>query len=317
MSPPAQRPPTPVAYVMGHGYSGSTLLTLLLGVHPEIATVGEVGIAPSSRRQALAGEANDAFLCSCLRPIAECPFWQQVERGMAARGEAFDPLDDRLHPGIDADAVTRRLLQAGLRGPLFELGRRAATAGWPPARRERDRFLRRYRRFVATVIEAQRGRLFLDASKTPERAVLLRRLRDLDLHVVHLLRDGRAVAASTMRHRGLSAAEAATSWERDLRRCERARGRFAPQRWLTVRYEDLCTAPDATLQSLYRFLGLRPVARTDYRAVEQHILGNRMRLQRGSEIRLDERWREGLSPGDRQRIEAILGAANERYGYAA
>jgi hypothetical protein len=29
---------TDVAYIMGHGYSGSTLLTFLLAAHPEIAT---------------------------------------------------------------------------------------------------------------------------------------------------------------------------------------------------------------------------------------------------------------------------------------
>jgi len=33
---------TDVLYLMGHGYSGSTLLTFLLGSHPQIATIGEL-----------------------------------------------------------------------------------------------------------------------------------------------------------------------------------------------------------------------------------------------------------------------------------
>ena len=42
---------TDVVYIMGHGYSGSTLLTFLLGAHPEIATIGELGIAEHTKRQ--------------------------------------------------------------------------------------------------------------------------------------------------------------------------------------------------------------------------------------------------------------------------
>lgn len=303
----------PFVYVMGHGFSGSTLLAFLLGAHPEISTVGEVGIAPTSKAR------PEEFVCSCGRPLRDCPFWSDVAARMRARGLAFDPVRDELHLREDLGPLAGKLLHAGLRGPLLEAARHLGLALVPRARRELRRFLDRYVAFVDSVREVQGGRVFVDASKYPERAALLARRPELDLRVVHLLRDGRAVACSSMRNRNMSPAEAATSWARDLRRCERVRARLAPDRWLTLRYEDLCRDPAASLERVFRFAGVDPGAGriADFRAVEQHIVGNRMRLQRTSEIRLDERWREALSEPQRREIESILADDNRRYGYAA
>src|SRR3954451_132987 len=95
---------TRVLYVMGHGYSGSTLLTLLLDRDPRIATVGELGIA----ERAKAETTVDEYLCSCGQPIRRCPFWQAVVAGMAARGFDFDPWDASLElraSGLASDVL--------------------------------------------------------------------------------------------------------------------------------------------------------------------------------------------------------------------
>ncbi|HEV2843921.1 MAG TPA: hypothetical protein VG477_03670, partial [Thermoanaerobaculia bacterium] len=62
---------TNVVYIMGHGFSGSTLLTFLLGTHPRIATIGELGIAQLAKEQL----TPDDYLCSCKAPIRDCDFW--------------------------------------------------------------------------------------------------------------------------------------------------------------------------------------------------------------------------------------------------
>jgi len=49
--------------------------------------------------------------------------------------------------------------------------------------------------------------------------------------------------------------------------------------------------------------------------VEQHIIGNRMRLSNTSEIRLDEKWKTALTPEQMKAIESRVGAMNRRYGY--
>src|SRR5262245_15835033 len=99
---------TNFVYLMGHGYSGSTLLTFLLNSHHDIATVGETGIAPRSRTRL------DEFLCSCGERIALCPFWRRVAHEMAGRGFPFDVRDGSLLARSTA-ALSARLVAAELR----------------------------------------------------------------------------------------------------------------------------------------------------------------------------------------------------------
>jgi Sulfotransferase family len=299
-----------VVYIMGHGYSGSTLLTFLLGAHPEIATIGELGIAPSAK--------TEDYLCSCRTPIRECAFWHRVAREMAARGHDFDvweaDLDFRARGGWLADVV----LRAVQRGPLLEAARGAALHAVPGARRELFRVLARIEALVEIVTGIKGCGIFVDSSKRPERAVLMQRFGGFDMRVIHLVRDGRAVSWSTMKNLGVGPEEAARSWLADNHGCEHARRYFPADRWLTLRYEDLCAEPLATLHRVYGFLGVSAKnGMHDFRAADHHIIGNRMRLSSTSEIRLDESWKEALTPAQVALIQGRVTDLNRRFGYAA
>ena len=83
-----------------------------------------------------------------------------------------------------------------------------------------------------------------------------------------------------------------------------------------MRYEDLCTTPDSTLQELFEFLHLDPAQATrDFQSVEHHILGNAMRLTDSSQITLDEKWRRALDQQDVAVFEKLAGDMNRRFGY--
>jgi hypothetical protein len=67
---------------------------------------------------------------------------------------------------------------------------------------------------------------------------------------------------------------------------------------------------------VFRFIGLDPALVTrDFRSVEQHILGNAMRLGSSAEITLNERWRATLGAGDVATFERIAGNLNRAHGY--
>ena len=87
-------------------------------------------------------------------------------------------------------------------------------------------------------------------------------------------------------------------------------------RWIEIRYEDYCCDPDATLDQLHRFLSVAPGRQPkDFRSVEHHVVGNGMRLDTTSEVRLDERWRKTLTKSDMRTFNAVAGEVNRRYGY--
>lgn len=303
---------TNFTFVMAHSFSGSTLLSFLLGAHPGIATVGEMFIAR--------GIDPETYVCSCGERIAECPFWRRVSLEMAARGIPFDVR--RNEASFSANGIGRishLLLAAEPRGPWMETARGAALALVPGAKRELDRRLRINEALAEVITEMRGARAFVDASKRPGRLLHLRRIPSFDLRVIHLVRDGRAVTRSAMRNLGSSAEDGARSWTAAALAAERVQRLFPAERWLTLRHEDLCREPETTLDRALRFVGVAvsPGGRVpDFRSADHHIIGNRMRLSHTSEVRLDERWRTELPPGQVRAVERIAGETLERYGYA-
>jgi hypothetical protein len=294
-------------YMLSHSFSGSTLLSFLLGAHPQIATIGEMLIAE--------GIDWETFVCSCGRVIKDCPFFTAVSREMAARGIPFDVL----RPDLDflqSEGLARRVLAAEPRGPVLEAAREAALRLLPAARHALARTLDRNQAAVEVMTGLQGGRAFVDSSKRPGRLLHLRRIPSFDVRVIHLVRDPRAVACSSMKNVGRTAEQGARSWMDMAGLAERIRRRFPDERWLTLRYEDLCQNPDAALDRVCRFIGVTPGFRVpDFRAFEHHIIGNRMRLSGTSEIRLDERWKTTLTPDQIREVDGIAGETARQYGY--
>jgi len=95
--------PIKVAFILGDGYSGSTLLDLILGSHSRMTGLGEID-----------AESFDAFigqdqLCTCLFRARECHFWAKVLLRLreTTGGEAV-----RLGgTNGDAGGVTRRTVE--------------------------------------------------------------------------------------------------------------------------------------------------------------------------------------------------------------
>ncbi len=304
---------TPFAFILAHSFSGSTLLSFLLDAHPEIATVGEMFIAPSHN--------TDGYPCSCGEPIERCAFWRRVSEKMAAHGVPFDVRSaDSSLTAAAYGPLGSRVVWAEPRGPFLEGIRRAALALLPGVRRELDRRIAVNRHLAEVVLDLRNACVFVDATKRPGRALLLRRDPQLDLQVIHLVRDGRAVARSAIRNLGRTVEDGARSWAASVRRSEELRRCFPPARWRTGRHEDRCRDARGTLARIFDFLEVSPQPEMgdfrEFQAGDHHIIGNRMRLSRTSEIRLDERWRTELTPDQLRTIERIAGPELARYGYA-
>src|SRR5690606_39102099 len=161
------------------------------------------------------------------------------------------------------------------------------------------------REAIRTILQLQRGRLFLDASKDPVRLLWLLRTGDFNVRVLHLTRDCRGVVNSMMKKKGLDAETAALDWTRTHAQIERLIGRLHDGTYRRIRYEDLCRDPAVECESIFAFLGLDP-AKAAHRAdpAPHHILGNAMRLQAQDTIELDEKWRHELGAAALTTIES-------------
>jgi hypothetical protein len=300
------------------GRSGSTLLERLLGQLPGVCPGGE--LVHLWRR----GVGNRER-CGCGEPFPDCPFWQKV--GQAAFGGW-----DR----VDVDCVTdlRVSLDRSRFVPLL-----AASALRPSSRRQLDEYAGYYLRVYAAIGQVSGCQAVTDSSKHASLAFCLRDA-DLDLRVVHLVRDSRAVAYSWSRAvkrpetpaetwmPTYPAARAAIRWAKQNTALHLLARTGTPTR--LVRYEDLVRAPAATLRDIAAFAGLpgsglnlgflgvgdsgEPWADL---APGHTVSGNPMRFAAGRvPIRPDVRWRSGMTAAQRRTVTALTLPLLARYGYA-
>lgn len=144
---------------------------------------------------------------------------------------------------------------------------------------------------------------------------------------VHIVRDGRDIALSLRKmgefrpipwNRKPASLEATALYWRWMVQTGRRNGRLFPEDYLEVRYEELVSAPQETLQMLGQFIG----SDLDYAQIQSNRLG---RLQESNSSFRDShgpaesnpinRWKKLLAPEEVIRIEALVGDCLQESGY--
>jgi Sulfotransferase family len=308
--------PAQVVYLGGLGRSGSTLIERLLGELPGVCPAGEV--VHLWRRGLLDGER-----CGCGTPLPDCRFWQQVAE--AAFG-GWDRIDAARVGQLHRQVSRTRLLPL-LASPVLPPGFRAAL----------DEYLSYYERLYHGIREVSGGRVVVDSSKLVSLAFCLRWSARLDLRVVQVVRDSRAVAYSwgkrvsrpdSVAHSVMarhSPASAAARWDLQNGALHLLATLGTPA--LRVRYEDFTAAPETVLRQIAGFAGVPAVGHLGFvggqpgtRWVEltpaHTASGNPMRFQTGPiALRRDDAWRGGLPAGQRRLVTALTFPLLARYGY--
>jgi hypothetical protein len=337
--------PVKVLKIMGLGRSGSTILDVVLGNHPSIESVGEVGNLMRTgwiSRESLRGIDPKRLrrpICTCGKrldvlyvetPDEACPFWSSVRREWVERsdGESIE-----IYPKLQ-DA--------------FELKRR-----WPRLLYEKRRpsvafrsYARLTRTFFESVSVVSGKPIIVDCSKISVRTFALGIMPGIDLYAIHLVRDGRGVITS---HRKTFERDLQTSvigghkarpmWKSAIRRrvvhlaslvrwivgnllSEWVCGQLGPKRTMHLRYEDFVADPKSALERIGSLLEL------DFREVADdassgkpmqaghNVGGNRTKKSGTITLRPDdEEWKSALSPTEKRLSWLLMGWLMRRYGY--
>ena len=312
--------PVRVIYLGGLGRSGTTLLERLLGEIPGVCASGEIvhlwqrGIAENER-------------CGCGLDFADCDFWQQV--GKQAFG-GWDNLDTgrvgRLRDAVDRTRQIPRLAQRSLRDPM---------------RADLDEYSGYYLRLYRAITEVSGCGALVDSSKHASLAFCLSRREEIDLRVVHMVRDSRAVAYSwtTKVSRPEASAsgpgsymttyppfKAAGHWNAQNGALQLLARRGTPV--LRVRYEDLVGDPEQALRRVATFAGvpagdlalpfLHAEGQERYAELttSHTASGNPMRFTTGAlAIKGDDRWRAAMPDRHRRTVTALTLPLLTQYGY--
>jgi hypothetical protein len=296
---PAARngPSTPlrVLYIMGHSRSGSTILNNLLGFHPQVVAAGElVNLVERGWHKHLP--------CSCGEPGDLCPFWKEVRHhwNQLAGGEDL-PRYVRLQRRFERARSIPRVLYSLYRGdPVF------------------DEYVRSTILLFTAVARVAKRDVVVDASKNPVRALALSRTPEIDLTIVHLIRDARGVAWSFNRS-SQPVAKTALFWIA-VTLISSLVSKFS-HKSLLLRYEDLARFPRTALSRIQPLVGLSydhvsAFVEAGGKIPSVHcIAGNRLRKQGPLKLRLDEEWGLALPLRDKTVVWLLAGWLLRCFGY--
>jgi Sulfotransferase family len=299
-----------VLFIAGTGRSGTTILNSILGQVPGFFSAGEV-------RYVWERGILEDHRCGCGEPFSRCPVWTAVTH-KACNGRAVDVAGtaSRLQRRLRVRRVPLMIWRRNRRRPAIE----------PHA--DDLNILRIYR----ALAELPGVEVIVDSSKLPPYGLLLSSLVDIELFVVHLVRDPRATAFSWRRTKTTHD----TSTAATMPKLETWRSAVLWLMWnsltaawwprsskhnILVRYEDLVRDPAVTVGRILQVVGSGlPANLISGHSVTlsptHSVAGNPNRHDSGVvQLRSDDEWRLAMRRRERLFVTALTAPGLRRFGY--
>ena len=313
MAPSLQAKPR-VLYICGWGRSGTTIVDRVIGEAPGFVSIGEL--------RSLWDADPAAQLCGCGEFVAECRLWGPILTAMSAvSGYTVGSVRELR----DGTARSRHLLR--LRRSAMGNGR-----GLPPAATRYGDILTG---MYSAVRAATKSAIVVDSSKHPAEALLLAARPDVDLTVLHLVRDPRGAAYSWSRRSGRAAGtpEGASPPQRGVLSssawwtvwnlvAEKMIRPLLGSRYLSLRYEDVMASPRDQLGAVVQRLGISagdlPFSGSNEVVLGPNhmVAGNPNRMATGFvRLELDTEWKSALRGADRWKATVPALPMLHHFGY--
>ncbi|MFZ0251667.1 MAG: sulfotransferase [Acidimicrobiales bacterium] len=304
-----------VLYICGWGRSGTTIVDRILGETPGLLSIGEL--------RSLWDHDPVQQRCGCGSTISACPVWGPIL-------ESLESVSGMTHEEVrhlrETAARSRHLI--GLR---FVANRRSRP-GNQLAARYGDVLVGIYR----ALTRITGASIIVDSSKHPAEALLLAGRSDVDVTVLHLVRDPRAVAFSWSRpdrnartsrpvadlppERGAMSSSAWwTTWNGAI---ELLVGPLLKSRYIVLRYEDVMADTRGTLGTVVQRLGgsaadLPLVTPGEVTLGVAHtVAGNPNRMELGTvRLEVDHEWETRMDQSLRRRATLPALPLLRHYGY--
>lgn len=308
-----------ILYIAGAGRSGTTLLGNLLGERDHFVSSGELHYL--WQRGLVENRA-----CGCGSSLRACDTWKDV---FVRSFGGIDVVDPTLVVRSQGEIHTRHALRA----------LRYRRTGRTLEKFEYSRFLSK---LYAGIAAAHGASVVVDSSKFPTDAIVASGLPDHEVYVLHVVRDPRAVAFSWARkkpvpdkttNRGLlpqiGLVRSTVVWSAyNVIIATAVRRAVGASRYRLVRYEDLVSRPQETLDEIAGFVsepaatdGVIEDGRVEL-SIAHTASGNPMRFGSGIvQLRLDDEWRHEMSVWKKAGIAALaspmLGVSGYSFGAGA
>ena len=291
-------------YIGGFSRCGSTILSNILGEVEGFFNAGELMYIWDRM-------VSEDGICGCGSHVNNCEVWSKV------LDEAFGP---------DRQVDCKKMIE--LRNSEWQSRK---IPFWLSLRHSREKltsnlkvYLSNLSKLYSTFGSKIPERVIIDSSKNPAYLYMLSTLAELDLYVVHIVRDSRANAYSWLSKKEgftqVSSWRSAVSWNgRNL--MLDLLGRQLGERYMRLKYEDLVVDPGRAVNSIVDLVGEEqkpwPFINNDEVDLgENHcVYGNPDLFKTGkTKLRLDERWK-AMRKRDKIITSALTWPLMSRFGY--
>jgi hypothetical protein len=307
-------------YIASTGRSGSTILEMILGAHPQIATSGEIQVWPHEILE------NGVQNCGCGKPIPVCPFWMD----MYERAKPLQQAAPQIHFFREKHYAGRTLRWRRL-WELYsgQLSEKVITMIETYGKNNHQIFS-----VFHDLVQERRGarpQWVVDASKDPYRLLWLLQSKLFNIKVLHIIKDPRSFVYSMTKDLLASNSKAlqgnlllrivAKSLTWMIQNClisQVTQSYLSPADYLIVHYEEFASRPREILNEIFKLIGydFEEGSLSHFREITMHtIAGNPgARFQR-RKIDLDDAWKILLPYSCQKLIEIITWPVKTRYEY--
>ncbi|SHL06350.1 hypothetical protein [Rhodothermus profundi] len=302
----------PVLYIGGWGRSGSTLIGNILGSIDPFIHLGElVWIWEHGWKS--------NHLCGCGIQFQSCSFWKSV-------------LDDFLEKNrsVDIDKiifVRNRYFMSNINFLKLMLGK---------INDEIEEYLYYVHQLYKSIWSKSESKVIVDSSKVAFHFLALSMINDIELYLIHLVRDARGCAYSWCKH--IYREDAESGKKIPFVQYSPA---FSTSRWCLyntffeifksksckhalIKYESFIRDITSYIKCFMSMLGVEKIKCCDVMdgdgnvkiGINHTVWGNPSRLKRGKiKIRLDDAWRREMPWKDRLVVTALAWPWLLKYGY--
>lgn len=303
-----------VLNIVGWGRSGSTILGNVLGEVENCFFGGEI-------RNIWNKVLIENRQCSCGKPIKDCSLWVKVFDNAFGGLNVVNPHEMR--KCIRSYTRTRHI-------PLLFM---------PYAK---EYFRKRLRLYIENLSKLYGGiqnvtgsKIIIDSSKSTSYSFVLSLLENIDLYIVHLIRDPRGVAFSRLKNKfhqndsngksiemkRISPISNSIMWDVRNIASEMLWKNYS-RKYLRIRYEDFACKPKSIVKEILYFIGMKDlklpfVSDNEVNLKTNHaVWGNPSRFKTGIvKLKLDEEWRTEMKGSDKLIATTLTLPLLKRYGY--
>ena len=300
-----------VILICGNDRSGSTLFDLFLGQFENFFPVGEI-------RHIWDWGVGENLLCGCGDKFNDCNFWNKVIEETFGSYEKISKSNLRkLWLSVDHGRYLPQLVY---------------TKYYPSFKKNLNEYSKILNNLYKAISKVSGCTIIIDSSKKPSHGFIVNKLKDIDLRLVHLVRDSRAVAYSWKKKRyrpekypekelmaTKNSIRSAFSW--NLRNCMCHALNCVNDNYAILRYEDFAISPGENISKIISQLGvsdncIQNIDSKKFSLMYNHtVAGNPMRFKRKGDIKIDTEWRFKMKKKDRLIVTFLTLPLLRKYRY--